>query len=300
MGTLDDRVVIVTGGGRGIGREHALLFADEGARVVVNDLGGAPDGSGSDSSAAQQVVDEILALGGTAVANKDDIATWDGARQVVDAAVESFGELHAVVNNAGILRDRTIANMSEEEWDSVIRVHLKGHFSVLRWAAGYWRDQAKAGRPVKGAVVNTTSGSGLYGLGGQANYAAAKAGIAALTVVASRELQRYGVRVNAIAPVARTRLTENAPGLEDTLRLPRNPATFDVWDPANISPLAAFLATSDCPFTGQVFDIHGGRVSLFQGWTAASTIEHQHRWSVGELAESLRGLPAGPPELPPM
>ena len=213
MGSLENRVAIVTGAGRGIGREHALLLAKEGASVVVNDLGGANDGSGADVGPAQEVANEIVSAGGNAVANTDNIATWDGAKNLVGRAISEFGGLDIVVNNAGILRDGFIASMDESQWDSVIAVHLKGHFSVLRHAAGYWKEQSKAGKPVNAAVINTASASGTFmANAGQANYGAAKAGIAAITEVAALELERYGVRVNAIAPVARTRLTLATPG----------------------------------------------------------------------------------------
>ena len=212
MGALDGRVAVITGSGRGIGREHALLFAAEGAKVVVNDLGGSVDGSGDDRTAAQQVVDEITAGGGQAIANGDDVTDWDGGKRLIDSAIEAYGDLHVLVNNAGILRDRVLVNMSEEEWDSVIHVHLKGHFVPTRHAAAYWREQTKAGKEVRAAVVNTSSTSGLLGNPGQSNYGAAKAGIGAFTTITAEELSRYGVRVNAIAPAARTRMTEQTPG----------------------------------------------------------------------------------------
>ncbi|HWC37611.1 MAG TPA: SDR family NAD(P)-dependent oxidoreductase, partial [Acidimicrobiales bacterium] len=233
MGALDGRVAIITGAGRGIGREHALLFAQEGAKVVVNDLGGAMDGSGDDRSAAQKVVDEIKATGGEAVANADNVADWEGGRRLIDTAVEAFGDVHVLINNAGILRDRMLVSMDEAEWDAVIHVHLKGHFVPTRWAANYWREQSKAGKEVDAAIVNTSSTSGLIGNPGQSNYGAAKAGIAAFTVITAQELQRYGVRVNAIAPAARTRMTEATPGLSDVVKAPTDTAKFDVWDPAN-------------------------------------------------------------------
>src|SRR5437764_3645221 len=207
MGALDGRIAIITGAGRGIGREHALLFASEGAKVVVNDLGGAIDGSGDDRTAAEQVVDEIKDLGGEAVANADNVADWEGSQRLVNSAIEAFGDLHVLVNNAGILRDRVLVNMTEGEWDAVIHVHLKGHFAPTRWAAAYWREQAKAGKEVKASVINTSSTSGLIGNAGQANYGSAKAGLGAFTVICAQELVRYGVRVNGIAPAARTRLT---------------------------------------------------------------------------------------------
>lgn len=295
MGSLDGRVAIITGAGRGIGREHALLFAAEGASVVVNDLGGALDGSGDDRSPAQQVVDEIVAMGGKAVANGDDVTDWEGGKRLVEAAVETFGELHVLVNNAGILRDKMLVNMSEDEWDAVVHVHLKGHFIPTRHAAGYWREQAKSGHQVQAAIVNTSSTSGLLGNPGQANYGAAKAGIGALTVIAAQELGRYGVRVNAIAPAARTRMTEQTPGLADIVAAPTDPGIFDTWDPANVSPVVAALSTADCPVTGQVFFVQGGEVRRFQPWTMAETLRKDGRWDVAELAAKLPSLatPAG-------
>ena len=290
MGTLDGRVAIITGGGRGIGREHALLFAAEGAKVVVNDLGGSLEGAGGDVTAAQSVVDEIVAAGGQAVANHDDITDWEGGKRLVDTAVEHFGDLHVLVNNAGILRDRVLVNMSEEEWDAVIHVHLKGHFVPTRHAAAYWREQTKAGHEVHAAVVNTSSTSGLLGNPGQANYGAAKAGIAAFTVIAASELVRYGVRVNAIAPAARTRMTVQTPGLSDIVQAPTDPSVFDSWDPANVSPLVAYLATESCPATGKVFFVQGGQIRLFQPWTMTETLEKDARWTVEELQAEMHRL----------
>ncbi|HMK62375.1 MAG TPA: SDR family oxidoreductase [Acidimicrobiales bacterium] len=290
MGALDGRVAIITGAGRGIGRQHALLFAAEGAKVVVNDLGGEVDGSGDDRTPAEEVVDEITSMGGEALANADDVCDWEGGRRLIAAAIDAFGDLHVLVNNAGILRDKMLVNMTEAEWDSVIHVHLKGHFVPTRQAAAYWREQVKAGRRVRASVVNTSSTSGLLGNPGQTNYGAAKAGIAALTVIAAKELERYGVRVNAIAPAARTRMTEQTPGLGDIVKVPDDPAAFDVWDPANVSPLVAYLATEDCPTTGQVFFVQGGQLRLFQPWTMTSTIQKAGRWTVPELAEALPGL----------
>lgn len=296
MGALEGRVAVITGAGRGIGREHALLFAAEGAKVVVNDLGGAVDGSGDDRTAAEQVVDEIRAFGGEALPNGDDIASPDGAQRLVDAALETFGDLHVLVNNAGILRDRMLVTMSEEEWDSVIHVHLKGHFLPTRCAAAYWREQVKQGREVKASVVNTSSTSGLLGNPGQTNYGAAKAGIAAFTVIAAQELVRYGVRVNAIAPAARTRMTEQTPGLGDIVKAPNDPGAFDVWNPANISPLVAYLATEGCPLTGRVLFVQGGQVRVFQPWTMTTTLEKNDRWTVDELAKELPALFDSPSE----
>src|ERR1700722_17732298 len=290
MGALDGRVAIITGAGRGIGREHALLFASEGAKVVVNDLGGAVDGSGDDRSPAQQVVEEIEAAGGQAVANAENVADWDGGKRLIEAAVEAFGGLHILVNNAGILRDRVLINMTEDEWDSVIHVHLKGHFVPTRHAAAYWRELTKAGEVVKASVINTSSTSGLIGNPGQTNYGAAKAGIGAFTIIAAQELSRYGVRVNAIAPAARTRMTEATPGLGDIVKAPRDPAAFDVWNAANVSPLVSYLATAGCPLTGRVLFVQGGQVRAFQPWTMTTTLEKDDRWTVEELAKEVPGL----------
>lgn len=290
MQTLEGRVAIITGAGRGIGRQHARLFAREGAKVVVNDLGGGSDGTGADSAPAQQVVDEIVAAGGQAVANHDDVADWEGAQRLVDQAVQTFGDLHVLVNNAGILRDRVLVNLSEDDWDAVMNVHLKGHFVPTRHAAAYWRERAKAGESVRASVINTSSTSGLLGNVGQSNYGAAKAGIAAFSVIIAEELGRYGVRVNAIAPNARTRMTESTPGLADYVAKPGDAATFDAWDPANISPLVAALAMADCTITGEVFYVLGGTVRRFQNWTMTSTLEKNDRWSVSELAAQLPTL----------
>jgi NAD(P)-dependent dehydrogenase (short-subunit alcohol dehydrogenase family) len=290
MGALDGRVAIITGAGRGIGREHSLLFAQEGAKVVVNDLGGAIDGSGDDRSPAQQVVDEIKAAGGEAVANSDNVAEWDGGRRLIDTAIEAFGDVNVLINNAGILRDRMLVSMEETEWDSVIHVHLKGHFVPTHWAATHWREQSKAGNEVDAAIVNTSSTSGLIGNPGQANYGAAKAGIAAFTVIAAQELQRYGVRVNAIAPAARTRMTEATPGLSEVVKAPSDEARFDVWDPANVSPLVAYLASESCPATGKVFLVQGGKVQVFQPWTLTDMIDKNDRWTVSELQSEMKQL----------
>jgi NAD(P)-dependent dehydrogenase (short-subunit alcohol dehydrogenase family) len=290
MGALDGRVAIITGAGRGIGREHALLFAAEGAKVVVNDLGGGLDGSSQEATPAEEVVAEIRAMGAEAVANHDNVATWQGGERLVQCALENFGDLHVLVNNAGILRDRVLVNLSEEDWDAVINVHLKGHFVPSRHAATYWREQAKSGKVVKASIINTSSTSGLLGNIGQSNYGAAKAGIAAFSVIIAEELGRYGVRVNAIAPAARTRMTESTPGLSDYVVKPSDAAVFDKWDPANISPLVATLAMEDCAATGQVFFVQGGTVRKFQNWTMTETLEKNDRWSVRELAEALPSL----------
>ncbi len=290
MGALDGRVAIVTGAGRGLGREHALLLAAEGAKVVVNDVGSAADGSGADAAPADEVSQEVEALGGEAVASADDVGDWAGAQRVVSAAVEAFGDLHVLVNNAGIVRDRFLVNMREDEWDDVVRAHLKGHFATTRWAAVHWREQSKAGKEVKASVVNTSSTSGLLGNPGQANYAAAKAGVAALTQICALELPRYGVRCNAVVPAARTRLTDATPGLADVMKPPDDPEGFDPWHPANASPLVAYLATAECPANGRVLFVHGGKVQLFQPWTLSEAVELHERWTVADLAKELGPL----------
>ncbi len=287
MGALDGRVAVITGAGRGIGREHALLFAREGARVVVNDLGGDNAGEGSDSGPAHAVVDEITAAGGSAVANTANIATWDGAESVVRQAIDGFGRLDVLVNNAGILRDSFIAGMEESQWDAVIAVHLKGHFAMLRHAAAYWKAQSKAGERPNAAVINTASGSGVtLPNPGQANYGSAKAAIAALTLIAAEELERYGVRVNAIAPIARTRLTLATPGMGTLMSEPEE-GELDLFSPANISPLVAYLATEKCPITGKVYAVQGGAISALQGWHDTETIETDGPWLIDDIAARL-------------
>jgi NAD(P)-dependent dehydrogenase (short-subunit alcohol dehydrogenase family) len=293
MGALDGRVAIITGAGRGLGREHALLFASEGAKVVVNDLGGDMHGEGGDPSSAMETVADIKAMGGEAVVNGDNVADWDGAQRMVQQAVDAFGDLHILVNNAGILRDRVIINMTEAEWDAVIAVHLKGHFCPTRHAAAYWREQTKAGKTVNASIVHTSSTSGLFSNPGQANYGAAKTGIATLSQICAKELSRYGVRSNAIAPAARTRLTEATPGLSEVVKAPED--GFDVWDPANVSPFVAYLATAECPFTGETFLVQGGTVQRVQSWSSAEKIEKNDRWTVAELAAQAAGL-ARPPK----
>ena len=296
MGSLDGRVAIITGAGRGIGREHALLFAAEGAKVVVNDLGGAMDGTGGDKTPAQEVVEEIKAMGAEAIVNGDDVSDWEGGQRLINSAIEAFGDLHILVNNAGILRDRVLINMTEEEWDVVVKVHLKGHFVPTRWAATYWREQTKAGKEVKASVINTSSTSGLLGNPGQANYGAAKAGIGAFTVITAQELSRYGVRVNALAPAARTRLTEATPGLGDVIAAPSDGSVFDRWDPANISPLVAWLATADCPATGKVYFVQGGRIAAMNNWSMGRAIDKDDRWTVAELDKAMLELDDPAPE----
>jgi NAD(P)-dependent dehydrogenase (short-subunit alcohol dehydrogenase family) len=269
MGICDGRVAIVTGAGRGIGREHALLMAAEGASVVVNDLGGARDGTGGDVGPAQQVVDEITAAGGRAVANTDDISDWAGAEKLVNTAVETFGKLDVLVNNAGILRDRMLVNMTEAEWDAVIKVHLKGTFAPSHFAANHFRERSKAGEEVDGRIVNTTSPSGIYGNVGQTNYGAAKAGIASFTIIAAKELARYGVTVNAIAPAALTRMTEDL-GMGE---LPDD--AKEQMSPKHIAPIVCWLASPlSASVTGRVFDVTGRMLSVSEGWHRGPSIEH--------------------------
>jgi NAD(P)-dependent dehydrogenase (short-subunit alcohol dehydrogenase family) len=288
MGSLDGRVAIITGAGRGIGREHALLFAREGAAVIVNDLGGANDGTGTDLTPAQQVVEEIRAAGGEAVVNGDDVADWQGAQRLINTAIETFGELDILVNNAGILRDRVLVNMTEEEWDDVIRVHLKGHFAPSRWAAAYWREQHKAGHGRPRNLVHTSSTSGLFANPGQGNYGAAKTGIATFSQIIAKELIRYDVKSNTVAPGARTRLTLATPGLEDIMRPAEG--SFDQWDPANVSPLVAYLASASCKFTGETFFVQGGNVTLIDSWSRGRSVDRDSMWTVDELAEALLPL----------
>jgi NAD(P)-dependent dehydrogenase (short-subunit alcohol dehydrogenase family) len=287
MGVLEGRVAVITGAGRGIGREHALLFASEGAKVVVNDLGGDNAGNGADSGPARDVVDEITAAGGTAVASAENVATWSGAESVVLQAIAEFGRLDVLVNNAGILRDSFIAGMEESHWDAVIAVHLKGHFAMLRHAAAYWKAQSKAGDQPNAAVINTASGSGVtLPNAGQANYGSAKAGIAAMTLIAAEELERYGVRVNAIAPIARTRLTLATPGMGSLMAEPEE-GELDLFSPANISPLVAYLATEKCPITGKVYAVQGGAISALSGWHDVDTIETDGLWLIDDIAARL-------------
>lgn len=284
MSSLEGRVALVTGAGRGIGREHALLLAQRGASVVVNDLGGSNEGAGADAGPAQDVVDEIVAAGGRAVANTDNIATWQGAKGLVDQAISELGGLDVVVNNAGILRDGFVASMTESEWDSVIAVHLKGHFAVLHHAADYWKAQSKRGETVQASVINTASASGTFMVNaGQANYGAAKAGIAAMTEVAAAELERYGVRVNAIAPVARTRLTLATPGMSAMFAEEVPEGEFDAFSPANIAPIVAYLADPTCPLNGKILAVQGGAITLLQGWTSVETIEVDGPWVLDDL-----------------
>lgn len=265
----EGRVAIITGAGRGIGREHALLLAHHGAKVVVNDLGGSMDGEGADASPAQQVVDEVKALGGEAVANTDDISDWDGAERLIGTAIDTFGRLDVLINNAGILRDRMLTNMSEAEWDAVIKVHLKGTFAPSRHAAAYWRERSKAGESNDARIINTSSPSGIYGNVGQTNYGAAKAGIASFTIIAAKELGRYGVTVNAIAPAALTRMTEG-------LGMGQAPEEIkEQMSPAHIAPIVTWLASPlSAHVTGRVFDVTGRMISVSEGWHRGPSLEN--------------------------
>ncbi len=284
MPSLDGKVAIVTGSGRGIGREHALALAEAGAKVVVNDLGGSAAGEGSDTTPAQSVADEIKAAGGEATANYDNIADFQGAENLVKQAIGELGRLDILVNNAGILRDRMLVNMSEEEWDAVIAVHLKGHFAPTRHAAAYWREQSKAGNQVNGRVINTSSPSGVFGNVGQANYGAAKGGIAAFTIIAAQELGRYGVTVNCLAPNARTRMTEQTFGA-----MPKPEEGFDPLDPANISPVVVALASDEAQgITGQCFFIYGGTINVLRPWDVGELITRDDKWDPDELAAKLK------------
>lgn len=284
MPSLDGKVAIVTGAGRGIGREHSLALAQVGAKLVVNDLGGSPAGEGSDQRPAQQVADEIKEAGGEAVANFDNVADFQGGENLVKQAVGEFGRLDILVNNAGIIRDRMLVNMSEEEWDSVINVHLKGHFSPTRHAAAYWREQSKAGNQINGRVINTSSPSGVFGNVGQNNYGAAKAGIAAFTIISAIELGRYGVTVNCLAPNARTRLTEQTFG-----DIPVPEGGFDSMDPANISPIVVALCADEAQnITGQCFFVYGGVVNVLRSWDAGNLIKKDTKWDSDEFLTQLK------------
>ena len=299
MGLLDGKVAIVTGAGRGLGRSHAHLLAAEGAAVVVNDLGGEWDGHGADQRAASETAAEIVTAGARAVANFDDVADWEGGQRLINQAVETYGRLDILVCNAGFVRDRTVFNMTEEEWDSVIRVHLKGHFVPTRWATTYWREQFKATEaPVGGRIVYTASEAGLFGNAGQPNYSAAKAGIASLGITVAREMKRYGVTCNTINPRARTRMTVNTFGAD---QLTAKEGEFDVNDPDNVSPWIAYLCSDHAAdITGQTFVVGGDTVALMQGWTRANRIRKgKDRWTPVELVEARAELfgdrPTGPP-----
>jgi NAD(P)-dependent dehydrogenase (short-subunit alcohol dehydrogenase family) len=291
MPDLNGKVAIVTGAGRGIGREHALALARSGAKIVVNDLGASLAGEGSDTGPAHDVVREIETFGGEAVANGENVADFAGAKRLVDQAIQTFGRLDVLVNNAGILRDRMLVNMEEHEWDAVLEVHLKGHFAPTRHAAAHWRERSKAGEDVRARVINTSSPSGVFGNVGQANYGAAKAGIVGFTLIAAQELQRYGVTVNAIAPNARTRMTEAAFG-----EIPAPDGGFDPADPGNNSPIVVALCADGAQdITGQVFFVYGGAVNMLSGWQAGELFHvDDARWDPDALlAEVRERLPAG-------
>ncbi|MEV0242187.1 SDR family oxidoreductase [Streptomyces sp. NPDC050674] len=286
-GLCAGRVVVVTGAGRGLGRAHALAFAAEGARLVVNDLGVGLDGTPEPDGPAARVVREIRAAGGEAVAHAGDIATAEGAASLIRAALETYGRLDTLVNNAGFLRDRMLVNLDEDDFDAVVRVHLKGHFLPLRHAAAHWRSEAKSGRRPEARIVNTSSGAGLLGSLGQGNYSAAKAGILALTLVAAAELRRYGVQVNAIAPAARTRMTERA--FADTMTAPGS--GFDAMAPENVSPLVVWLGSAaSAGVTGRVFEAEGGRITVMEGWRPGPSADRGGRWSPAEAGERARKL----------
>jgi NAD(P)-dependent dehydrogenase (short-subunit alcohol dehydrogenase family) len=287
---LDGKVVVVTGAGRGIGREEALLLAKHGAKVVVNDLGAHFDGTGASTGPAQEVVDEIKKNGGEAVTNGDSVSDFKGAQRIIECAIDTFGKLTGVVNNAGILRDRMIFNMSEEDWDSVLAVHLKGTFNCTRHACVYWREQHKAGNVLNGRIINTSSDSGLLGNPSQSNYGAAKAAIAAFSVIIDREMAKYGVSVNAIAPVARTRLTVDATPATAALMGQKAPeGQFDVFDPKNVAPLVAWLASDDAANVhGEIFRVGGGTVWLMQGWHSAGKVQQKATWEPATLGAKLK------------
>ena len=279
MGICDGRVVVITGAGRGLGREHALAFAAEGAKVVVNDVGASLQGEGQDMSPAEEVVELIRERGGEAITNGDDIADWDGAGRLVQSAIDTFGGLDTVVTNAGIVRDRMFVNMSVDEWDAVVRVHLRGTFCPVKHAVDYWRAESKAGRQRQGRVITTSSGAGLHGSIAQTNYSAAKAGIATFTINIAAELGRIGVCANSIAPSARSRMTEEA--FAEMMAKPES--GFDAMDPANISPLVVWLGSADCTVSGRIFECAGGLISLADGWQVGAEFDKGARWEPAEI-----------------
>src|SRR5687768_2533265 len=291
MGICDDRVVIITGAGRGLGRAHALAFASEGAKVVVNDIGAELDGTGGTLSPAQEVAEEIRAGGGEAIVNGDDISDWDQAGHLVAQAIETFGSIDTVVCNAGIVRDRMIVNMTVDEWDAVIKVHLRGMFCPVRHAIDYWRAQSKAGNQVAARIVTTSSGAGLFGSVSQANYAAAKAGIAAFTITAAAELGRYGILANGIAPSARSRMTEEA--FAEMMKKPES--GFDAMDPANVSPVVVWLGSEECNVTGRMFETQGGELSVADGWQHGKVFDKGARYEPHEVGAVVADLIAEAP-----
>lgn len=292
METLADRVVVVTGAGRGLGREHALLAAAEGAAVVVDDNGCAPDGTGGDPALAAAVVTEIEAAGGRAIACAEDVATMAGAEALLAAALDAFGRVDGLVNNAGVLRDRMFVNLGEEDWDAVIRGQLRATYCPANVFANHWRERSKAGEQPVASMVNVPSTSGLIGQVGQTNYGAAKAAIASLTLILAEEIGRYGVRVNGVVPVARTRMTADVPAFADLVAAPADPAEFDVYHPGNVSPLVAWLLRAGCAVNGQVFYSKGGEIRRFLGWHYGATVTKEGRWEVEELDAAMAPLVA--------
>lgn len=287
MGICNNRTVVITGAARGLGRAYALAFAAEGANVVVNDIGTSLGGEGRDTSAADAVVAEIVAAGGEAIANYEDVTDWDAAKRIVDAAIAAFGSLHVVVNNAGIVRDRMFVSATLEEWDATMHVHLRGHFCLSRHAVDYWRGQQKAGNPVDARIINTSSGAGLQGSIAQAAYSTAKGGIASLTLVQAAELGRYGITANALAPSARTRMTEQA--FAD--KMATEGQTFDVMDPANIAPAVVWLGSAhSAHVTGCVFGLEGGKIMLEDGWREGPMVDLQARWQPADVGDAVGKL----------
>jgi len=295
MGICDGRVAIITGAGRGLGRAHALAFAAEGAKVIVNDVGASLTGEGHDISPAAEVVSTIQAMGGEAVINDDDVSDWDGAGRMVQQAIDTFGRLDTLVCNAGIVRDRMIVNMSVDEWDAVMKVHLRGMFCPVRHAVDYWRAMSKAGTPIEARIITTSSGAGLFGSVSQANYSAAKAGIASFTIVSAAELDRYGIKINGIAPSARSRMTEDA--FAEMMKKPDS--GFDAMDPANVSPVVVWLGSSACEISGRMFETSGGELSVADGWQHGQVFNKGARYEAAEvgavIADLLREAPATAP-----
>ncbi len=292
MGICDDRVVIVTGAGRGLGRAHAIAFAAEGAKVIVNDIGATLAGDGLDTAPADEVVETITAAGGQAIVNSNDVADWDGAGAMIEQALATWGRLDTLVCNAGIVRDRMIVNMSVDEWDAVINVHLRGMFCPVRHAVGHWRELSKAGTPVKARIVTTASGAGLFGSVSQANYCAAKAGIASFTITAAAELGRYGIQINGIAPAARSRMTEEA--FADMMRKPDQ--GFDAMDPANVSPVVVWLGSDSCDVSGRMFETQGGELSIADGWQHGTVFDKRDRYSPDEIGPVVADLISAAPQ----